>query len=216
MTRGVFITFEGIEGCGKTTQIRLLAEHLRNLGYTVILTREPGGTPAAESIRAILLDPANKCLSSSTELLLYAAARAQHVHEVIRPAVESGSVVLCDRFADSTTAYQGGGRGLPMDKIEMLHAIATGGMNPDCTLLFDLPAADGLARTHGRGAPDRIEAEPLLFHERVREAFLHLAAKEPERFAVIDASAPVEIIAEKIRQRVDQLLAGVSNAGCSS
>jgi dTMP kinase len=206
MTRGLFITFEGIEGCGKTTQIGLLADHLRDAGRSVVLTREPGGTPIAEAIRAILLDPAHDALSPTTELLLYAAARAQHVHQVIEPAVAAGSVVLCDRFADSTEAYQGGGRALSHKAIDILRDIATGGTVPDCTILLDLPAAEGLARTRNRGTLDRIEGEPIAFHERVRDSFLAIAAREPERVIVIDAAAPVETITEEVRIHIDNLL----------
>ena len=205
MNRGLFITFEGIEGCGKTTQIRLLADHLRAAGRSVVLTREPGGTPAAEAIRAILLDPAHDALSPTTELLLYAASRAQHVHQIIRPAVAAGAVVLCDRFADSTEAYQGGGRALSHETIDLLRGIATGGTLPDCTILLDLPAAEGLARTRRRGELDRIEGEPVDFHERVRAAFLAIAAREPERVVVVNAAAPVETIAEEVRVRIETL-----------
>ncbi len=206
MTRGLFITFEGIEGCGKTTQIRLLADHLRAAGQTVVLTREPGGTPAAEAIRAILLDPAHEELAPTTELLLYAAARAQHVRQVIEPAVAAGAVVLCDRFADSTEAYQGGGRALSHETIDLLRDIATGGTVPDCTVLLDLPAAEGLARTRIRGELDRIEGEPIAFHERVRASFLAIAAREPERVIVINAATPVETISEEVCVRIDALL----------
>ncbi len=204
--RGLFITFEGVEGCGKTTQIQMLADYLRGLGREVVRTREPGGTPAAERVRGLLLDPEMRGMAPMTELLLYAAARAQHVAEVIRPALSSGAVVLCDRYADSTTAYQGGGRALPMDDIRTLHGLATGGVWPDCTILLDLPAEEGLARTHGRGAPDRIEVEPLDFHQRVREAFLRIAAQEPERITIINAAGPAETVAEAVRARVDRLL----------
>jgi len=206
MTRGLFITFEGIEGCGKTTQIRLLADYLRAAGRSVVLTREPGGTPAAEAIRAILLDPARDELAPTTELLLYAAARAQHVHQVIRPAMDAGAVVLCDRFADSTEAYQGGGRELSRAVIQTLRDIAAGGTWPDCTLLLDLSAAGGLSRTRNRGALDRIEGEPLAFHERVRAAFLDIAAREPDRVAVVNAAASVETVAGEVRARIDVLL----------
>jgi dTMP kinase len=206
MTDGLFITFEGIEGCGKTTQIRLLADHLRAAGCSVVLTREPGGTPAAEAIRTILLDPAHDGLAPTTELLLYAAARAQHVHQVIRPAVGAGAVVLCDRFADSTEAYQGGGRALSQETIQTLRKVATGDTWPDCTILLDLSAAEGLSRTRSRGALDRIEGEPLAFHERVRAAFLDIAAREPKRVAVVNAAASVETVAEAVRVRIDALL----------
>ncbi|MCC6486056.1 MAG: dTMP kinase [Candidatus Hydrogenedentes bacterium] len=200
----LFITLEGIEGCGKSTQLRLLREHLAARGFDVITTREPGGTPAAEAVRAILLDPAHKALSSTAEALLYAAARAQHVDELIAPALEAGKIVLSDRFADSTTAYQGAGRAVFMETIQALHSIATRGTWPDLTIILDLPAAEGLKRAAAGGAPDRIEQEPLAFHERVREEFLRIARAEPDRITVVDASRPVEAVSREIREIVDK------------
>jgi dTMP kinase len=198
----VFITFEGIEGCGKTTQLRLLQARLEAEGYAVEVTREPGGTPIAEAIRTILLDPANTAMHARAELLLYEAARAQHVEERIRPALESGRIVLCDRFLDSTTAYQGAGRSLPPQQVAWLHQFAIRGFMPGLTLLLDLPVETGMQRIADRGARDRLEAEDAAFHERVRRAFLALAAESPERFVQIDAAAPVESVAEEVWQAV--------------
>lgn len=204
--RGLFITLEGVEGCGKTTQLALLAEHLGRLGRRVATTREPGGTPLAEALRGLLLDPATGAISPLSELMMYAAARAQHVHAVIRPALERGDVVLCDRFCDSTLAYQGGGRGLALDQIRTLNTLATGGLAPDCTLLFDLPVEEGLARSGKRGVLDRIEGEPADFHRRVRASFLDIARAAPERITIIDASAPAEEVFAAVRDRVDRLV----------
>jgi dTMP kinase len=204
---GCFITFEGVEGCGKSTQITLLWEYLVESGYNVIVTREPGGTPIAEAIRGVLLNPDHETMGSTAELLLYAAARAQHVYEKIAPALAAGQVVLCDRFADSTTAYQGGGRGLPGDLLKTLNDIATGGVWPDCTLLIDVPAAVGLERARHRGRKDRIEQESIDFHERVREGFLALAAEAPERITTIPGEAPVEEVHQAICRAVDAVLA---------
>jgi dTMP kinase len=203
---GRFITVEGVEGCGKSTQLRLLEEHLTGKGHTVVVTREPGGPPIAETIRRILLDPANSALSPTTELLLYEAARAQHVDQLIRPALESGNIVLCDRFADSTTAYQGAARGLPRETVLRLHQVATRGTWPDLTIVLDLPPEEGLKRAGALGAPDRLEKEPLEFHQRVREGFLELAQAEPDRVKVIDAAQAIERVAEEISRLVDALV----------
>lgn len=198
----MFITLEGIEGCGKTTQLCLLQTRLEAHGYAVEATREPGGVPIAEAIRTILLDPANTAMHPRTELLLYEAARAQHVEERIRPALEAGRIVLCDRFYDSTTAYQGVGRSLPPEKVAWLHQFAIRGATPDITLLFDLPVETGMLRIAGRGARDRLESEDHAFHERVRRAFLALAAESPERIVRIDASAPPHEVSEAVWQAV--------------
>ncbi len=206
--RGLFITFEGVEGCGKTTQIERLRQHLEAQGHTVLMTREPGGTPIAEAIRELLLDPAHDALSPAAELLLYEAARAQHVDERIRPALESGTTVLCDRFADSTTAYQGAGRGLPREELEHLHRIATGDVWPDLTIVIDLPVEAGLARARARGRADRMEQQDVAFHERVRQGFLELAARNPERVRIIDGTQSIDEIAAAIRA----LLAGLLTA----
>lgn len=207
-----FITFEGVEGSGKTTQIQRLRETLEARGHRVLATREPGGCPIADAIRAILLDSANRDLVPRAELLLYAAARAQHVEQVIRPALAAGTIVLCDRFADATTAYQGGGRGLDAGLIDELNAVAAGGLAPDLTLLFDLPAAVGLARARHRNQngmaldEGRFELEELDFHERVRAAYLALARREP-RCRTIDATGSAQQVAARVAAEVDSFLA---------
>jgi dTMP kinase len=209
--KGLFITLEGVEGCGKTTQIVRLAEYLRGRGHEVVCTREPGGTPVAERIRALLLDPAHKEMSATAELLLYEAARAQHVDELIRPALEAGKSVICDRFADSTTAYQGAGRQLSAEAVAPLHRIATGEVWPDLTIVLDLCAEEGLRRAARARESDRLEQEPLEFHERVRAEFLRIALMEPERVKVIDASKAPDAVAEEIRAQVERLLSGRPN-----
>ena len=203
-----FITLEGIEGSGKTTQIALLAAWLREQGREVVQTREPGGCGIADAVRAILLDSANSAMKPRTELLLYAAARAQHVEEVVRPALARGAVVLCDRFTDATLAYQGYGRGLELQLIENLNAIAAGACRPDLTLLLDLPVEAGLGRALARIAAtsgereDRFEREALAFHQRVREGYLELARREPGRFRVVSAEGPPAAVAERLTQGV--------------
>lgn len=199
---GFFITFEGGEGVGKTTQIELLKIALEADGRTVVVTREPGGTPIAERIRDVVLDSANAGMVPMAELMLYEAARAQHVEELIRPALERGDVVLCDRFSDSTTAYQGAGRSLDEADLEALHALATGGLGPDLTILLDLSPTTGLERANSRGEADRIESESLKFHERVREGFLELAQKFPERLRVVDATRAVDAISAEVLELV--------------
>jgi dTMP kinase len=203
--KGLFITFEGVEGCGKSTQIRLLEEHLRRRGIETIATREPGGVPIAEAVRAVLLDPAHTAMAPMTEILLYEAARAQIVRELIRPALAAGMVVLCDRFADSTTAYQGAARELPREEVRYLHRLAVDAVWPDHTFLLDLAPETGLARARGRGRSDRMEQEPGAFHERVRAGFLEIAREEPERITVLDADRPVDVIARDIREAADRL-----------
>lgn len=204
------ITCEGIEGSGKSTQILRLASHLRHQGREVIVTREPGGCPIADAIRRILLDPSNAQLSPSSELLLYAAARAQHVDEVMRPALAKGIIVLCDRYLDATIAYQGFGRGLDLDLIEKLNQVASGGLSPDLTLLFDLPVETGLDRARARNAvaiadEGRFEAESLAFHERVRVGYLH-CSRQQSRFSLIDATGSVEQVSERVTRVVDAFL----------
>ena len=203
-----FITFEGIEGCGKTTQLRLLARRLEGDGHRVTVTREPGGCPIADKIRNILLDADNRAIIPMTELLLYAAARAQHVSEVVAPALEAGSIVLCDRFTDATIAYQGYGRGLDNAVIDQLNLLATAGIRPDITLLLDCPAETGLSRALSRinnttgEREERFEMESLLFHQRVRKGYLDLAQREPERFLVIDAGRGISETEEAIAAAV--------------
>ena len=195
----MFISFEGIEGSGKSTAQRLLAEHQQGLGYDPLLTREPGGCALGRSLRPILLDARTRGLSSRAELYLFLADRAQHVAEVIRPALEAGQTVLCDRYADSTLAYQGYGRGLDPEHLRRINDMATGGLMPDLTLLLDLPVHCGLERAGLRNREEgtvlsegRFDAESLEFHERVRQGYRSLAAEEPERFAIIDAAQPPE------------------------
>ncbi len=205
--RGLFITFEGVEGCGKSTQLKELQAHLEAAGHTVVVTREPGGTPIAESIREILLDPDNTAMGATAELLLYEAARAQHIHEKIAPALQAGQVVLCDRFADSTTAYQGAGRGIAPETLRDLHDIATGGIWPHVTILIDLDPRIGLKRARNRGREDRLEREAIEFHQRVRDGFLRLAAEEPDRIHIVDGNAPIEAVSSAIIAHIDTCLA---------
>ncbi len=208
-----FITFEGIEGSGKTTQIALLAEHLQKQGRQVVRTREPGGCDIADQIRAILLDPRNSALESTPELLLYAAARAQHVSEVIRPALKAGQLVLCDRYIDATLSYQGHGRRLDISLIEELNRVAAGSTRPQLTVLIDLPVETGLSRALARekeardSSEGRFEREELDFHQRVRNGYLGLAAQEPDRFILVDGTASIAVMAVEIAERVDHFLA---------
>jgi dTMP kinase len=190
--RGRFITIEGGEGAGKSTMMGRLVDWLEKEGHRVIRTREPGGTELAEKLRDILLDRNNISLSGPAELLLLFAARAQHLDELIRPALARGDWVLCDRFTDATWAYQGGGRDLPRNEIETLETLVHGDLQPDLTLLLDLPVVQGLKRAAERGQADRFEQESMVFFEQVRDAYLERAAADPDRFAVIDASGNVE------------------------
>ena len=216
---GRLIAFEGVEGSGKSTQLELLRQALdgrggpgdrrggppRNRSREVVVTREPGGTPAGERVRALLLDPGVE-LHPRAEALLFAAARAELVEAVIRPALERGAVVLCDRYLDSSLAYQGGARGLGLGPVTDVNRFATGGLLPDLVVLLDLDPASGLRRRAGK--PDRIEGQDLDFHRRVRQAFRDLAAADPERFTVLDATAPVPEIATRVRTAVLGLLEG--------
>jgi dTMP kinase len=201
--KGWFITLEGGEGSGKTTQLMKLTETLREAGYEVVSTREPGGTEIGREIRQLLLDGERGEIAPATELLLYAADRAQHVREIILPALQAGKVILCDRFQDSTTVYQGHGRGLNMEWVKSLAQIATGGLVPDLTLLLDIPPQVGLQRSQDRLAQvgsgeDRFEKESLEFHQKVRVAFLEMAKKEPKRFKIFDATKDPEVLAKEI------------------
>jgi dTMP kinase len=186
--RGKFISLEGGEGAGKSTLLAGLREHIERHGIALVHTREPGGTDVGEAVRAIVLDPARHGLAAETELLLMFASRAQLVREVIEPALDAGRWVLCDRYADASYAYQGGGRGQPAERIAELERWACDGVKPDLSLLLDLPVATGRARAAGRGDADRIEVEADAFFERVRASYRERAAAEPERFRVIDAS----------------------------
>jgi dTMP kinase len=210
----VFISFEGGEGAGKSTQIRLLAEALRQDGREVVVTREPGGSPGAEAVRHVLLSGAAEAFGTRMEAILFAAARNDHVEEVIRPALVQGKVVLCDRFMDSSRVYQGVTGNLESDFIEALQRIAVDGVVPDCTLILDLPASIGLERARSRGAavssetePDRFEKEEMQTHEKRREAFLDIAARDPARCRVIDALRTPEAVSAEIVSIVTQRLA---------
>jgi dTMP kinase len=205
----MLVTFEGIEGCGKTTQLERLAAALGDRGHGLTRTREPGGTPTGERIRRILTDPETTALTATAELLLYLADRAQHVAEIIRPALAAGRIVLCDRFSDSTLAYQGYGRGGDLSLIRRLDAAARSGVTPDLTFLFDCPVAVGLGRARGRppasASEDRFEREPDSFHERVRQGFLEIARSEPARIVALDGTRPpeetaAEVLAESLRR----------------
>lgn len=204
----MFISFEGIEGCGKSTQISLLAASLQQSGHRVVLTREPGGCPIANQIRSVLLDAANSSMVPMTELMLYAAARAQHLAEIVRPAIAAGSIVLCDRFSDATRAYQAFGRGIDRATIEILNELACNGLSPSLTLLLDCPVEIGLGRARQRiestNGPreERFELESLAFHQRVRDGYLQLATEEPGRFMVIEADNSPEQVAQSIAATV--------------
>jgi len=203
---GTFVTFEGVDGSGKSVQTEALTESLRNQGYSVLSSREPGGTPVAEQIRKILLDPQMGSMAWSTEVLLYLASRAEHVASVLRPALEQGQIVICDRFLDSTLAYQAFGRdggdgdlASALQAIRRANELSTGGIGPELTFLLDLDPAEGLSRTRGAGrTPDRLEGEGLAFLQRVRAGFLQLAEEEPERIVVMDGARSLSEIAEEV------------------
>ena len=202
--RGSFLTIEGGEGAGKSTMMDRVAAWLESGGRQVVRTREPGGTELAEKLRHILLDKTNTGLSDQAELLLVFASRAQHLTELIRPALQRGDTVLCDRFTDATWAYQGGGRGVPAGDIAVLERLVHGDLQPDLTLLLDIPVEQGLQRASRRSESDRFEEESLGFFERVREAYLRRAAAAPQRFVVIDASGSVEQVWERVEAALQQ------------
>src|SRR4051794_798537 len=206
---GVFIAFEGGEGAGKSTQVRRLQEWLTNEGLVARATFEPGATPSGAAVRAIVLDRAHTGMSARSEALLYAADRAQHVQDVLRPALDAGEVVITDRYVDSSLAYQGAGRTIPMDDVRMVSRWATDGLEPDLTVLLDLPPEVGLARARGRAVADRLESESVEFHHRVRQTFRALAESDPDRYLVVDALQNPEEIAALIRVRVAELLSGL-------
>jgi dTMP kinase len=211
MGKGFFITLEGVEGSGKTTQTALVADALRLAGHRVTVTREPGGTRAGEAIRAIFLDPAVS-LHAAAELLLVLADRAQHVREKLKPALAAGEIVLSDRYSDSTVAYQGYGRGLDLKLLEELNRLASDGARPDLTIVLDLDVETGLERTRARvrgdvRGPDRFEGEQVEFHRRVREGFLTIARDEPDRVRTIDATASVAEITARIIAAIAELVA---------
>ncbi len=215
MSRGIFLAVEGIEGSGKTTQVARLDQLVRSAGHNVVVTKEPGGTLLGDRIRAILLDPQEEGMDPLAELFLYAAARRQHVVELIRPTLERGAIVICDRFTDATLAYQGFGRLLELDRLRQINDWATDGLRPDLTIILDVAEGFGLERARARNAAadlhheSRFEGEDLRFHRRVREGYLALAEAEPERYAVVDASGSVDEVfarmAEALRARAPQL-----------
>lgn len=204
--RGRFITVEGGEGVGKTTNLDYIRSALERAGKTVRVTREPGGTPLGERIRELLLDPAHRGMAPDCELLLVFAARAQHLAQVIVPALAAGEWVLCDRFTDATYAYQGGGRGLPRRQIEALEQLVQGDLRPDLTLLLDVPVDVGLARAGARSALDRFEQEEAAFFERVRAAYLARATASPHRYAVIDAGRTLPEVQAQIDRAISVIL----------
>ena len=203
----MFITFEGPEGSGKSTQIVRLQRFLEGKGLRPLVTREPGGTEIGDQIRAVLHDVANMAMCPNTEILLYSASRAQIVGEVIRPALEQGQVILCDRYADSTMAYQGYGHGLDLDVLAMITRFATAGLVPDLTIYLDVPVEQGLSRKHqafeaGESELNRMDRKELAFHRRVRAGYLEMAAQEPARWVIVDASRPIEVVQADIREHV--------------
>ena len=206
---GAFITFEGPDGSGKSTQIELLTHHLRLIGWNVLTTREPGGTPIGDQIRTVLHDVANTEMVFEAEILLYSASRAQLVGQVVRPALAQGAIVLSDRYADSTIAYQGYGRGLDLSVLRRITDFATGGLAPDLTIYLDLPVEQGLERkrqalSQRSGEWNRLDQEDVEFHQRVRQGYLELAAAEPERWLLVDARPSVAEIQRKIREAVER------------
>jgi dTMP kinase len=195
---GCFVTLEGPEGAGKTTQVKLLSKQLEILGIKHVVTRDPGGTPLGRQIRRILLNPENP-VHPTTELLLYQADRAQHVSELIMPSLQAGALVICDRYIDSTVAYQGYGRSIDLNLIAELNEISTGGLRPQMTILFDIESSEGLSRLHP-GGHDRLEREALEFHLKVRQGYLNLTKQEPDRWRVLDASKPLSVVQAELRK----------------
>lgn len=209
MARGLFITFEGIEGGGKTTQATLLVEYLKSKNIPALYTREPGGTPIGDQIRKVLLNTENHPMTGLTELLLYGASRAQHVEQLIRPSLEKGMMVICDRYTDATFAYQWAGRGLDRKAVETVNQLATSGLHPDLTILLDVPVELGLERAKNRNLKlnlqnreGRFEEESISFHRRVREGYRELASREPDRIYLIDGTREIKTIHEEIKEIV--------------
>ena len=202
--KGKFITFEGSEGSGKSTQSKLLAQYLKRKGCSVLFLREPGGTKISEKIRKILLDHKNDSMSASCELLLYMAGRAQLVEEVIKPHLLQGTIVICDRFLDSTVAYQGYGLGIDLGLIKYIGNFSTGGIKPDLTIFLDLPVTDGLK--HRRLREDRIEKRPLSYHERVRKGYARIAKSDPGRFKIVRVAEDKSVTQERIRELVSKII----------
>lgn len=203
---GRFITVEGIEGVGKSTNTDFICRHLRAAGKDVIATREPGGTPIGEEIRRVLLSNQHRGMAQDAELLLMFAARAEHLAAVIRPALDAGRWVVCDRFTDATYAYQGGGRGIARQHIAVLETWVQNGLQPDMTILLDAPVTIGLARAGGRSAPDRFESEATHFFERVRQGYLDQARRDAGRFRVIDATQPLALVQQRLAEVLDALI----------
>ena len=203
---GTFITVEGIEGVGKTTNMDFLGQQIRAAGKELVVTREPGGTPLGEAIRGLLLDPEYQGMDPDCELQLMFAARAEHLDKVIKPAMAAGQWVLCDRFTDATYAYQGGGRGLDAEKIATLERLVQGDFRPDLTLLLDVPVELGLERAGKRSAPDRFEQEQVEFFERVRQAYLDMARAHDGRYRIIDASQPLDAVQQQLQNVLQVLL----------
>lgn len=197
---GLFITLEGIEGVGKSTCLKFLQHLLTKQNIMPVVTREPGGTPFAEAIRKLLLTPLNETVCNDTELLLMFAGRAQHISQIILPALQNGRWVLCDRFTDASYAYQGGGRGIAFERIGQLEQWVQGDLRPDLTLLFDAPVSTALSRMKKRGKPDRIEKEQKHFFTKVRNAYLARAEQEPQRFRIINARKPLAIVKSQLRE----------------
>jgi len=210
---GRFITVEGVEGAGKTTQLDFLQQQLEQAGKRVVRTREPGGTRLGEEIRDLLLGHRDDGMDETTELLLMFAARSEHLARCIRPALACGDWVVCDRFTDASYAYQGGGRGLPRERIALLEDFVQGALRPDLTLLLDLPVEEGRARAGRRSHPDRFESEAAHFFRRVRSAYLNIARSEPARVKVIDASVPLQQVQAQIAGRLSDFLAEVRGEG---
>ncbi len=205
LKRGMFITFEGPEGCGKTTHAQLLCEYIKSLGHDCVLTREPGGTKAGEEIRRLLLHSSGINMIDLTELFLFEAARSQIVAELIQPNLAAGKWVVCDRFTDATICYQGYGGGIETESIEALNRIATGGLEPDMTILLDVDTAAGLTRAMSKGF-DRIEKKELSYHKRVRDGYLKLAKKQPGRIKVISVDGSIEYTQTLVRREVDKIV----------
>lgn len=206
MSRGQFITFEGTEGVGKSTQLATAREALEAAGKPVLVTREPGGTPIAEAIRELLLTPRDEAVNDLTELLLMFAARAQHLHSLILPALERGTWVLCDRFTDATYAYQGGGRGVPREQIATLEQLVQGELRPDHVVLLDAPVDVGMARARSRSAPDRFEQEKAAFFQRIRDCYLERAEQQPLRYHVLNAAQPLEDVSRQVATLIARLV----------
>lgn len=206
MEQGFFITLEGTDGAGKSTQMKYLKDFFENRGYSVCLTREPGGTKISEKIRELILDNANQEMEEKSEALLYAAARAQHVHQVILPALKEGKVVLCDRFVDSSIVYQGKARNIGMESVEAINHFATGGLSPNLTLWFDLPPEEGLKRVAASGKVDRLEQETIEFHQKVYEGYGELQRKYPHRIKAVDGTQSIDGMRREIQEIVIEKL----------